>query len=104
MQVKVSAPGNHLEPGEVKGIEDDLSKIGRRLSKFDEIDAEIRISRSQGTHGYHVVLELQYGRHHLQAKADAPNIRPAVRAARDEVLRQINDRSRGGHSSFAKRR
>jgi hypothetical protein len=31
-------------------------------------------------------------------------MRRAVREARDEVLRQINDRSRGGHSWFVKRR
>jgi hypothetical protein len=28
----------------------------------------------------------------------------AVRRARDEILRQINDRSRRGHSSFTKNR
>jgi ribosome-associated translation inhibitor RaiA len=104
MQVKVSAPGNQLNPGDVEGIERDLAKIDRRLNKFGEIYADVRISKSQGAHGHHAVLELQYGRHHVQAKADSTDPRRAVREARDEVLRQINDRSRGGHSSFAKRR
>jgi ribosome-associated translation inhibitor RaiA len=104
MEVKVSAPGDHLDADDVAGIERDLAKIDRRLSKYREVNADVRISRSQDTHGYHAVLELQYGRNHVQAKSDSADMRRAVREARDEVLRQINDRSRGGHSSFVKRR
>jgi ribosome-associated translation inhibitor RaiA len=104
MEVKVSAPGDQLDPDDVAGIERDLAKIDRRLSKYREVNADVRISRSQDTHGYHAVLELQYGRNHVQAKTDSADMRRAVREARDEVLRQINDRSRGGHSSFTKRR
>ena len=104
MEVKVSAPADHLDADDVAGIERDLAKIERRLSKYREVNADVRISRSQDTVGYHAVLELQYGRNHLQAKTDSTDMRRAVREARDEVLRQINDRSRGGHSWFVKRR
>jgi hypothetical protein len=38
------------------------------------------------------------------AKADHPDMGQAVRAAREDVMRQINDRSRRGHSSFTKGR
>jgi hypothetical protein len=32
------------------------------------------------------------------------DVGPAVREARDEILRQINDRSRGSHSEYSKGR
>lgn len=106
MRISVSAPGNHLEPSEVEGIERDLEKIDRRLKDFkEEISATVRVSAEHGSaSGHHVVIELDYGRTHLIAKAENSDVGMAVRAAREELLRQINDRSRGGHSQFAKHR
>jgi hypothetical protein len=49
-----------------------------------------------------VTLDLHYGRRHIIAKAQHDKIGQAVRLVRDDILRQINDRSRGGHSSFTK--
>ncbi|MDQ3662602.1 MAG: hypothetical protein M3454_16425 [Actinomycetota bacterium] len=103
MEVRVSAPGNEMGKQDVEGIKQDLAKIDRRLSKHKLVTANVRVTRTQGVPGFHVVLELAYGRNHIQAKAEAPEVRRAVREAREDVLRQINDRSRGGHSSFAKR-
>jgi len=104
MRISVSAPGNHLEPSEVEGIERDLDKIDRRLKDFrEEVSASVRITAADGSApGHHVVIELDYGRTHLIAKADHADAGQAVREAREEILRQINDRSRGGHSQFAK--
>ena len=106
MRISVSAPGNHLEPDEIDGIERDLEKVDRRLNGFkQEVSASVRVTPAQGSvPGHHVVIELDYGRNHLIAKADNPDVGQAVRAAREDLLRQINDRSRGGHSSFAKQR
>jgi ribosome-associated translation inhibitor RaiA len=88
-------------------IEKDLEKLDRRLGERGgdrEVDALVRIAN--GTRGtpYHVVLEIDYGRTHLLAKADNADVGQAVREAREEILRQINDRSRRGHSSFSKGR
>ncbi|MEA2452299.1 MAG: hypothetical protein QOG04_1009 [Actinomycetota bacterium] len=104
MRISVSAPGNHLKPDEVEGIERDLDKIDRRLKDFkEEVTAEVRVtSANGGGQGHHVVIELDYGRTHLIAKAENGDVGMAVREAREELLRQINDRSRGGHSQFAK--
>jgi ribosome-associated translation inhibitor RaiA len=105
MQLRVSAPGTQLREGDVDRIERDLEKIDRRLSKFPEVYAEIRINGSDTPASSHqVTLEVEYGRHHLVAKANGSDIGQAVRAARDEILRQINDRSRGTHSDYSKRR
>ncbi len=104
MDIKVSSPGHHLNGSQVDEIERDLAKVARRLNKYNDVRTEVRVSETQGTPGFHVVLELGYGRNHLQAKAEAPDVGRAVREAREELLRQINDRSRGGHSWFAKRR
>jgi ribosome-associated translation inhibitor RaiA len=102
MEIRVSATGNEVPRQDIEGIEQDLAKLDRRLNRFKLVTADVRVSRTQGTPGYHIVLELSYGRNHLQAKAEAPEVRRAVREAREEVLRQINDRSRRGHSSYVK--
>lgn len=106
MRISVSAPGDHLEPKEVEGIERDLEKIDHRLRDYkQEVSAEVRVSAAHGSaHGHQVVIELDYGRNHLIAKAENSDVGIAVREAREELLRQINDRSRGGHSQFAKHR
>jgi ribosome-associated translation inhibitor RaiA len=102
MEIRVSATGNEVARQDIEGIEQDLAKLDRRLNRYKLVTADVRVSRTQGVPGYHVVLELAYGRNHLQAKAEAPDVRRAVREAREEVLRQINDRSRRGHSSYVK--
>ena len=104
MRISVSSPGKHLDPAEVDRIERDLEKIDRRLHEQNEVSATVRIAETHGVPGWHVTLEVDYGRNHLIAKADNNDLGQAVRAAREEVLRQINDRSRRGHSWFAKRR
>lgn len=103
MQIRVSAPGENLDSDDLDGIEQDLAKIDRRLSDYKNVRAEVRVNGKESAPEHHVVIELHYGRNHLFARDQARDPRQAVRAARDELLRQINDRSRGGHSSFAKR-
>lgn len=105
MHIRVSSPGNRLSESDVDRIEQDLEKIDRRLHDFkEEILAEVRISGNSSMPTHLVTLELRYGRNHLVAKAEHGDIGQAVREAREDVLRQINDRSRRGHSSFAKGR
>ena len=105
MRIRVSSPGYELKSGDVDRIEKDLEKIDRRLHEYPEVVADVRISNSRnGAHQYNVTVELDYGRNHLMAKADHTDMGQAVREAREELLRQINDRSRRGHSSFLKRR
>ncbi len=105
MRIRVSAPGHQLKTQELDRIEKDLEKIDRRLHQYREVEAQVRIGPSNnGAAGYHVTLELDYGRNHLVAKADHSDMGQAVREAREELLRQINNRSRGGHSSFTKGR
>ncbi len=106
MRILVSAPGNDLKESDVDGIQRDLEKIDRRLANFkEEVTAEVRISENRGgTAAYQVVIELDYGRNHIVAKTTNSDMGTAVREARDDLIRQINDRSRGGHSSFAKGR
>lgn len=104
MQIKVSSPGNELRDSDVDRIQKDLEKIDRRLSSYDEVYAEVRITGNHAAPTQRVTIELEYGRHHLIAKADGTDMAQVVRAAREDILRQINDRSRRGHSSFAKRR
>ena len=105
MRVSVSAPGRKVERSQLE-IEQDLEKIDRRLKDFnEEVHAQVRIADAQGpAPGHHVTVELNYGRNHLIAKAEDADLGVAVRQAREELLRQINDRSRGGHSQFAKQR
>ena len=106
MQIRVSHPGKELKQSQVDQIEHDLEKIDRRLQEFkEEVAAKVRVSNAQGPaggNGHHVVIELDYGRNHLIAKAENGDLGQAVREAREELLRQINDRKRGGHTARAK--
>ena len=106
MRIRVSSTNNNLTEEDRDAIARDLDKIDRRLQDFkEEVTADVRISnaQSQGSGpGHHVVIELSYGRTHLIAKAENGDVGQAVRSAREELLRQINDRKRGGHSSRAK--
>ncbi|MPZ69495.1 MAG: hypothetical protein GEU71_08190 [Actinobacteria bacterium] len=104
MRIKVTSPGMDIKQSEIDQIEKDLEKIGRRLSSYEEVEVLVRAkNHSPSAHPkVHITMELDYGRNHLVAKADDDDIFVAVRQARGDVLRQINDRSRGGHSSFAK--
>ena len=105
MHLRVSSPGIELEDGEVDRITKDLEKIDRRLRQFDEVYADLRINGGPpNAVDHHVTLEIQYGRNHLIAKADNPDMGLALREAREEIMRQINDRSRGSHSDYAKGR
>lgn len=104
MELRVTSPGNHLGDSDIDRIEKDLEKIDRHLADYREVRAEVRISRENGSQARQVSLELHYGRQHLRAKAEHEKVGQAIRAARDDILRQISDRKRGGHSSFAKRR
>ena len=103
MRLSVSSPGQELSQGEIDQIERDLEKLDRRLRDFkEEVRAEVRIGKGSGAPQQHVVIELHFGPNHLVAKEDHSDWGQAVRAAREDLLRQINDRSRGGHSSFSK--
>jgi ribosome-associated translation inhibitor RaiA len=107
MELRVSAPGNTLTEAEVDRIQRDLEKIDRRLKDYDLVYAEVRISNSseRGAPTQQVTLELEFGRNHFVAKAEHADIGQAVREARDEILRQINDRKRArSHSDYTKRR
>ena len=106
MRLRISAPGNDLNQDEMDAISRDLEKIDRRLQDFkEEISADVRISHAQSEGagpGNRVTIELNYGRTHLIAKAENGDVGQAVREAREELLRQINDRKRGGHTARAK--
>jgi len=102
MELRVSSPGTDLADEDIDRIQKDLEKIDRRLNGLEDVFAEVRISDGGPAQGYKVILELEYRRNHLMAKASHNDMGLAVREAREEILRQINDRSRGGHSSFTK--
>ena len=107
MRIRVSAPGNDLKQQEIDAISHDLEKIDRRLQDFkEEVSADVRVSTAQsenvGPIAHRVTIELNYGRTHLIAKAENGDVGQAVREAREELLRQINDRKRGGHTARAK--
>jgi len=102
MELRVSSPGTDLASEDIDRIQKDLEKIDRRLNGLQDVFAEIRINDGGGAQGYQVILELEYRRNHLMAKAAHMDMGQAVREAREEILRQINDRSRRGHSSFTK--
>jgi ribosome-associated translation inhibitor RaiA len=104
VQIRVSAPGNNLDSSEIDLIQRDLEKIDRRLKDYENVFAEVRINDGDGGHGYQVTLEVEYSRNHLIAKGTHSDMGQAVRGAREDILRQINDRSRRGHSSFSKGR
>jgi ribosome-associated translation inhibitor RaiA len=101
MELRVIAPDDDLKEQDIDRIERDLDKIDRRLESYDLVRADLRISENGGP-GREVTLDLHYGRKHLIAKAQHDKIGQAVRMVRDDILRQVNDRSRGGHSSFTK--
>ncbi len=104
MRINVSSQDDRLAQSDIDGIHRDLEKIDRRLHDFkEEVRAQVRVRSDGAAPGHHVVVELDYGRNHLIAKAENGDLGQAVRAAREDLLRQINDRSPGGHSSFAKR-
>jgi ribosome-associated translation inhibitor RaiA len=102
MRIRVAHPDVTLQRDEIERIEKDLEKIDRRLEKYREVNAEVRVNGNNGKPDYRVVLEVDYGKNHLLAKAESKDVGQAVREARDDVIRQINDRSPRGHSSFAK--
>jgi ribosome-associated translation inhibitor RaiA len=104
MQIRVSSPGNRLDSGDIDQIEKDLEKIDRRLGDLEDVFAEVRIKDGEPGQDYTVTIELDYRRNHLFAKAENRDMGLAVRTAREEILRQINNRSKGGHSSFTKGR
>jgi len=101
MELRVIAPDDDLKDQDIERIENDLEKIDRRLVNYDLVRADLRIAKNGG-HSTEVTLDLHYGRRHIIAKAQHDKIGQAVRLVRDDILRQINDRSRGGHSSFTK--
>lgn len=106
MEIRVSSPGADLKPSDVERIRRDLDKVARRLNGREDVTAEVRIHNGPApgsAPAYHVAIELDYGRNHLIAKAQDPDLGLAVRSARAELLRQINDRSRRGHSWFTRR-
>lgn len=106
MRIRVSAPGADLKQEEIDAISHDLEKIDRRLQDFkEEVSADVRVTTAQSEGagpGSRVTIELNFGRTHLIAKAENGDVGRAVREAREELLRQINDRKRGGHSARAK--
>ena len=106
MQLRVSSADHKLRESDVDRIEHDLEKIDRRLHNFREVFTELRITGgNNGAKPHHATLEVRYGRHHHIAKADHEDLGQAVRQARDDVMRQINDASpRGSHSQYAKGR
>jgi ribosome-associated translation inhibitor RaiA len=102
MQISISSPNVDLKPDDTEQIERDLEKIDRRLKDIRDVDARVRITNGVPAEGYSVALDVSYRRNHLLAKASNPDLGMVVREAREEILRQINDRSRRGHSSFSK--
>lgn len=101
MNLSISSPGTDLTPDEVARIEKDLEKIDRRLRKPDEAFARLRVTNGTRAPSVHVVLELDYHKHHFIGKADNSDVGIAVREARDEIVRQITD-AKGGHSSYSR--
>jgi ribosome-associated translation inhibitor RaiA len=105
MNLRVSAHGFRLQHGEVDRIEKDLEKLDRRLRRYKEVHAEVRINGDESsTVTRQVTLEVEYGRHHLIAKDEHKDVGQAIRSAREEILRQVNDRARGSHSEYSKGR
>lgn len=101
MVVRIASPGTDLTDADRDRIQQDLMKVERRLPNR-ELQTEVRVKNGEGGVGYHVIIELNYGKNHLSATGDHTDVGQAVRGAREDLLRQINDRSRRGHSSFAK--
>jgi ribosome-associated translation inhibitor RaiA len=102
VRISVSAPGLDLNAEDHQSIERDLEKLSRRLEKQENATARVRLTGGPPANAWHAVLEVDYGKIHLVAKSDAPDAGQALRTAREEILRQVNDRTRRGHSSIAK--
>ncbi|MEA2461249.1 MAG: hypothetical protein QOH90_1426 [Actinomycetota bacterium] len=102
MRISESTPGHDLAADDREAIERDLDKLVRRLHQHEDAVIEVRLSEGPPSIQWHAVLEVDYGRNHLVAKSDSPDKGQAVRTAREEILRQVNDRTRRGHSSFVK--
>lgn len=103
MKISIASPGHDLTADEIASVERDLEKIARRLEKVgDDAVTNVRINNGTATKLYTVVLEVSYRRNHITAKAEDHDMGTALRHAREEALRQINDKGRGGHSSYAK--
>jgi ribosome-associated translation inhibitor RaiA len=104
MELKVSSPGFDLTQDQLQGIERDLEKLDRRLKDYELVYAELRVNHTdKGVNRYKSVLELEFGRNHLVASSEHSDLGMSVRDAREDILRQINDRSRRGHSDHSKR-
>src|SRR4051794_11987225 len=104
MELRVSAPGMNLKDSDVDKIQRDLEKIDRRLKEYDLVSAHVRINGNGGAPSKKVTVEVEYGRNHLIATAEHSEPGQALREARDEILRQINDHKRAkGHSDYTKR-
>ena len=101
MRLSIASPGIDLKQSQVEDINRDLEKLDRRLEKVEEVDTRLRINNGD-MNGYHVIMEVDFRRSHFVAKADDKDMGRAVREAREEILRQINDHSKRGHSSQAK--
>jgi len=105
MLIRVSSPNGELNDEDVDQFQRDLEKIARRLHEWDdreEVLAEVRVKENEEGKNHEVTVELSYGRNRLVATERGTDVHQAARQCREELLRQINDRSRGGHSSFAK--
>jgi ribosome-associated translation inhibitor RaiA len=106
MRIRVSAPNGELSDQELDDYQRDLEKIARRLHEIDdreEVLAEVRVKENEEGPNHQVTVELHFGRNHLVAtQTGSEDVHQLTRQARDELMRQINDRSRRGHSSFAK--
>lgn len=101
MIVRIASPDEELDERMVAGIEQDLEKVERRLSARDEVYLDIGLGR-EGV-AQRATLKIEYGRNHLVSTGEGPDARAAVREAREDLLRQINDRSRGGHADHQRR-
>lgn len=102
MRIAIAAPGVDLTDEEAQRIHKDLEKVDRRLSKVDDVSCQVRVNNSQPAGSFRVVIELEYRANRIIATAEGPDVGFAVRDAREDVMRQINDRSPRGHSSHAK--
>lgn len=103
MRIAIASPGVDLTDEETERISRDLDKVARRLSKVEDVSCEVRVNNSQPAGSYRIVMELGYRANRLIATAEASDVGMAVREAREDLLRQINDRSPRGHSSHAKK-
>ncbi|MBA2726014.1 MAG: HPF/RaiA family ribosome-associated protein [Actinobacteria bacterium] len=101
MQIAIVTPGVELEPATKDRFEDDLAKLTRRLGNDETAVCNAKLNRGE-RNLVHVVLEVHQGKRHYLAKSDDKDANLALRKARDEVIRQVNDHSRGGHSQYAK--